>query len=746
MGLLNRGLRLTPVGASDSHDVTRYIVGQGRTYVRCDDRRPGGVDRARGGRGAARAGVVSYGLLTAIDWPARPGGSSAPDGSLPNPCIRVQGPGWSRARTSRSTSTASASAEEAVRGGGEAPACNGEGDLAAPAPAHDVHLVAVATGPGVTAPHWPTAKPYQPTSPNFTPYVLGVSGAVFVDVDGSGAFDSALTYARREVAPASIRASWPRGSPATMRPSPRRPPACCARDPAGVRGDDGRADRASAGARRGRTARLPGRLAGRPLTTRQYHRRHELPPRASRSARLRCSSSSPLGVSIARGIARARPGPDIILIQADDLGYGDLSAYGQAQFATPGLDRLAREGIRFTQLLRRQHRLRAVARGADDRPAHRPRLDPRQRRDPAARRGRHASPMAAARRRLPHGGHRQVGPRARPGRPASRTGRGSTTRSASSIIGTRTGSSPTTSSATASGSPTDLDARLRQRSVHARGRGVHRARPIRGPFFLYLNYTVPHAELRVPEESLAPLPGPVSRRRRSSTPRPTRGRRRDDRRPLARLPIAADAARGVRRDDHADGSRHRPARRPPRRARARRAHARHVHQRQRPAPGGRRRSGVLQELRRAARHQARSLRGRHPRADDRALAAARSRPAASATTSGRTGTCCRRSPSWPARRRPPALDGMSMARALRGPAAADARLPLLGVPRARLPAGGAHGDVEGRPAGQGRAARALRPRRATRARSATSPPATPTSSRRSSSTCGRRGPSRRAGR
>jgi arylsulfatase A len=40
--------------------------------------------------------------------------------------------------------------------------------------------------------------------------------------------------------------------------------------------------------------------------------------------------------------------PNIVLIQADDLGYGDLSAYGQAKFATPSLDRLAREGIRFT--------------------------------------------------------------------------------------------------------------------------------------------------------------------------------------------------------------------------------------------------------------------------------------------------------------------------------------------------------------------------------------------------------------
>src|SRR5262245_37003946 len=43
------------------------------------------------------------------------------------------------------------------------------------------------------------------------------------------------------------------------------------------------------------------------------------------------------------------PRPNILLIQADDLGYGDLGAYGQARFQTPQLDRLAREGTRFTQ-------------------------------------------------------------------------------------------------------------------------------------------------------------------------------------------------------------------------------------------------------------------------------------------------------------------------------------------------------------------------------------------------------------
>ena len=40
--------------------------------------------------------------------------------------------------------------------------------------------------------------------------------------------------------------------------------------------------------------------------------------------------------------------PNILLIQADDLGYGDLSVYGQTKFSTPNIDRLAREGIRFT--------------------------------------------------------------------------------------------------------------------------------------------------------------------------------------------------------------------------------------------------------------------------------------------------------------------------------------------------------------------------------------------------------------
>ncbi|PTN02050.1 arylsulfatase [Mangrovibacterium marinum] len=45
---------------------------------------------------------------------------------------------------------------------------------------------------------------------------------------------------------------------------------------------------------------------------------------------------------------KAAQKPNIIYILADDLGYGDLSCYGQQKFQTPHIDQLAREGMRFT--------------------------------------------------------------------------------------------------------------------------------------------------------------------------------------------------------------------------------------------------------------------------------------------------------------------------------------------------------------------------------------------------------------
>ena len=45
---------------------------------------------------------------------------------------------------------------------------------------------------------------------------------------------------------------------------------------------------------------------------------------------------------------KARMKPNIILINCDDLGYGDLGCYGSNVNQTPALDRMAAEGMRFT--------------------------------------------------------------------------------------------------------------------------------------------------------------------------------------------------------------------------------------------------------------------------------------------------------------------------------------------------------------------------------------------------------------
>lgn len=55
------------------------------------------------------------------------------------------------------------------------------------------------------------------------------------------------------------------------------------------------------------------------------------------------------GYSLAVWAQTGQPSkPNVVFILADDLGYGDLGCYGQQQIKTPNLDRLAAEGMRFT--------------------------------------------------------------------------------------------------------------------------------------------------------------------------------------------------------------------------------------------------------------------------------------------------------------------------------------------------------------------------------------------------------------
>ena len=195
------------------------------------------------------------------------------------------------------------------------------------------------------------------------------------------------------------------------------------------------------------------------------------PSRFIRSARLPGDGC----VASRRGaFARSTP-PNIILIQADDLGYGDLSAYGQAKFATPGIDRLAREGIRFTNyysgstvcapsraaLMTGMHTGHGWIRGNGEIPL---RPDDVTVAD------------AAARRRLSHRGHRQVGTRRCRAPPGSRTRRGSTTRSAFSIIATRTASTPIISIATRERVAVDVTRDYVNDLFTREAESVHRAR------------------------------------------------------------------------------------------------------------------------------------------------------------------------------------------------------------------------------------------------------------------------------
>ncbi len=95
-GLLNAGQKLTPVGGSDSHDVSRYIVGQARTYVRCKADRPGRIDVAEAVDSFRKGRVlVSCGLLCEITVDGKHGpGDLVPVKGDVKVRVLVRGPSW----------------------------------------------------------------------------------------------------------------------------------------------------------------------------------------------------------------------------------------------------------------------------------------------------------------------------------------------------------------------------------------------------------------------------------------------------------------------------------------------------------------------------------------------------------------------------------------------------------------------------------------------------------------------------
>jgi arylsulfatase A len=198
------------------------------------------------------------------------------------------------------------------------------------------------------------------------------------------------------------------------------------------------------------------------------------------------------------------PRPNIVLIQADDLGYGDLSSYGQANFRTPSLDRLAADGTRFTEyyagstvcgpsraaLMTGLHSGHGWIRGNGEIPL-------REEDTTVAMALSDAGYRTAVIGKWGLGGPGTAG---LPGKKGFAYSFG--------VLDHRHAHRQFTDHLYRNGEPVPTD--LEHDYVNDLFTGEARAfieNPDARPFFLYLNYTVPHAELRVPEDSLAPVRG-----------------------------------------------------------------------------------------------------------------------------------------------------------------------------------------------------------------------------------------------
>lgn len=224
-----------------------------------------------------------------------------------------------------------------------------------------------------------------------------------------------------------------------------------------------------------------------------------------------------VGLLMAAGIACGRVSPaipaplapNILLIQADDLGYGDLSAYGQSNFQTPQLDRLASEGIRFTHyyagstvcapsraaLMTGFHTGHTWIRGNGALPEGDVPL--RAEDVTIAEVLRDAGYRTAV---VGKWGLGQLGTAGQPDRQGFDYAFG--------FLDHRHAHRQFTDHLWRNGERYEVDVdRDYVNDLFTREAAAFISRDDTRPFFVYLNYTVPHAELRVPDESFAPFAG-----------------------------------------------------------------------------------------------------------------------------------------------------------------------------------------------------------------------------------------------
>ena len=198
------------------------------------------------------------------------------------------------------------------------------------------------------------------------------------------------------------------------------------------------------------------------------------------------------------------PKPNILLIQADDLGYGDLGAYGQAMFQTPNVDRLAKSGLRFISYYAGST-VCAPSRAALMTGLHtghgwiRGNLAGNSLRDQDRT---IASVLKDAGYRTALIGKWGLGESESPGRP-DRKGFEYSFGYLSQTHAHR----QFTDHLYRNGQRVEVSANDYSNDLFTRETVSFIEQNDNRPFFIYLNYTVPHAELRVPDDSMAPFKG-----------------------------------------------------------------------------------------------------------------------------------------------------------------------------------------------------------------------------------------------
>lgn len=201
--ILNQGYRVVGLGASDVHDVNRYIIGQGRTYLAVSDEQVGELDETELSKTLKRGrATISMGLFVTMKVNDQAGiGDLAAFRDQHRVSVTVRAPSWIQAdrlelfangRLVRSVLLTNEQRMAQVSPGQAWQVDWNLGELR-----HDSTLIAIATGPGDIGPSWPIPYPYQPSAATFVPRVVGATNPIWLDRDGDGHFASAKLLGER---------------------------------------------------------------------------------------------------------------------------------------------------------------------------------------------------------------------------------------------------------------------------------------------------------------------------------------------------------------------------------------------------------------------------------------------------------------------------------------------------------------------------------------------------------------------